>query len=167
MPQTFQSTMPLPVMAVERGISDKLMKEGKHNLFYSPKSSPIVTTFGSKRENWCVYHFLPFRAKAVGKSFRKSHIKRNPATPIPRNTDAQSVYHLERKVGVAAESDAKRALLAKCSKAMKCIGMVEQSNPKKKISTYYMSNFWLNDWEEECCTHRCSGVLLAIISSEH
>ena len=44
------------------------------------------------------------------------------------------MYHLERKVGVAEESDAKRAFLAKYSKAMKCKGMEEQKNTKTMIS---------------------------------
>jgi len=102
---------------------------------YSLRSSPIVTIFGLKRENWCLYHFLSFREKAAGKSFRKSHINRNPATPIPRKTDAQSVYSLERNVGVAVESESKRAFLEKYSNAMKCSGMIEQNNPKKRVST--------------------------------
>ena len=51
------------------------------------------------------------------------------------------MYHLERKVGVllAEESDAKRAFLAKYSKAMKCNGMVQQNKPKKNISTRTVS----------------------------
>ena len=85
-----------------------------------------------------MYHFPPFLAKAFNKSFKKSHIKRHPAIPIPRNMDAQSVYHLEMRVGVAEESDAKRAFLAKYLKSMKSKGMAEQNNnTKTKISTFF------------------------------
>ena len=52
--------------------------------------------------------------------------------------DAQSVYHLEMRVGVAEESDDKRAFLAKYLKSMKSKGMAEQkNNTKTKISTFF------------------------------
>ena len=55
------------------------------------------------------------------------------------------MYHLERRVGEAEASDAKRAFLAKYSKAMKCKGMEEQKNTKTKISAFrnaVRSEFW-------------------------
>ena len=48
------------------------------------------------------------------------------------------MYHLEMRVGVAEESDAKRAFLAKYLKSMKSMGMTEQNNnTKTKISTFF------------------------------
>ena len=48
------------------------------------------------------------------------------------------MYHLEMRVGVAEESDAKRAFLAKYLKSMKSMGMAEQNNnTKTKISTFF------------------------------
>ena len=64
------------------------------------------------------------------------------------------MYHLEMRVGVAEESDAKRAFLAKYLKSMKSMGMAEQkNNTKTKISTFFKkkktavrSEFCYNDF---------------------
>ena len=89
------------------------------------------------------------------------------------------MYHLEMRVGVAEESDAKRAFLAKYLKSMKSMGMTEQNNnTKTKISTFFLKKKGrevrilfptIFGGKENCCytTHKCSGALALLLLSKN
>ena len=152
----------------------KLIKQGrrkKNKNFITHLSLLQLSRFwGSKRENWCMYHFLPFLAKA---SFKKSHIKRNPAIPIPRIIECPECV-------VPFGEESWGSWRKGCWFRASVFFFFLQSIRKlwsawrywsKMIWRGFLLDIWLESWVgiliERCwgggdvvCTHKCSDVLV-------